>query len=143
MLAVISWVCGLKLSDFLFSTAVLENGIFLQIFKLFLSANSFFLSSAVQLCSSLAVQRSIGRILCTHLLHIYITRGCRAKKNHQQILDTYLNFVYNFFKKLLGGLLHIPTRGSLWTQWDRERIFVWRKIIINCIAGRLRKLWTP
>ena len=128
---------------FLFSTAVLENGIFLQIFKLFLSANSFFLSSAVQLCSSLAVQRSIGRILCTHLLHIYITRGCRAKKTISRFLDTYLNFVYNFFKKLLGGLLHIPTRGSLWTQWDRERIFVWRKIIINCIAGRLRKLWTP
>lgn len=92
MLAVISWVCGLKLSGFLFSTALLENGIFLQIFKLFLSANSFFLSSAVQLCSSLAVQRSIGRILCTHLLHIYITRGCRAKKNHQQTFGYLFKF---------------------------------------------------
>lgn len=77
-------------------------------------------------------------IYCTSTL----PEAVEQKKTISRFLDTYLNFVYNFLKKLLGGLLHIPTRGSLWTQWDRERIFVWRKIIINCIAGRLRKLNT-
>lgn len=115
----------------------------------FYRSSSFFsqliVSSFPLQCNCVQVWPCRGALVEFYVL-IYCTstlpEAVEQKKTISRFLDTYLNFVYNFLKKLLGGLLHIPTRGSLWTQWDRERIFVWRKIIINCIAGRLRKLNT-
>lgn len=86
----------------------------------FYRSSSFFsqviVSSFPLQCNCVQVWPCRGALVEFYVL-IYCTstlpEAVEQKKTISRFLDTYLNFVYNFLKKLLGGLLHIPTRGSL------------------------------